>query len=112
MNVLLALVLLTVGAGRLAASGATVQGAARDAARAASQQRTPTGARTAAETTARTNLDGAGCTSAVVTVTLPAGRTPVVRVQVRCTVALTSLGLPGLGDRQVTRTVTAPVVAA
>ena len=32
-----------------------------------------------------------------------------MRVQVRCTVALTALGLPGLGDRQVTRTVTAPL---
>ena len=109
--VLLALVLLTVGAGRLAAAGSTVQGAARDAARAASQQRTPGAAEVAARDTAVANLAGTGCTDPVVTVAFPpAGASvAVARVQVACTVALVELGLPGLGDRRLTRTVSAPV---
>jgi Flp pilus assembly protein TadG len=104
----LALLLFVVGLGRLAEARSHVTGAARDAARAASQQRTPAAARAAAEQTATADLAGAGLSCAHLTVQtdtvdfVPGG---VVRVAVECTADLRDLvgvGLPTTKTLQVT----------
>ena len=97
---LLALLLFIVGLGRLAEARAHVTGAARDAARAASQQRTPAAARAAAQQTATADLAGAGLSCAHLTVQTDTTEfTPggMVRVAVGCTADLRDLvgvGLP------------------
>lgn len=99
---LLALVLLVVAAGRVAAAGAQVDGAARDASRAASLERTATAARAAARDTAAASLAGQRltCRSMTVRVTgsfaAPPGTPAAVRTSVGCTVALGDVALPGL----------------
>ena len=96
----LALLLFIVGLGRLAEARSHVTGAARDAARAASQQRTPAAARDVAQQTATADLAGAGLSCTHLTVqTDTANFTPggVVRVAVTCTADLRDLvgvGLP------------------
>jgi Flp pilus assembly protein TadG len=97
---LVALLMFIVGLGRIAEARSHVAGAARDAARAASQQRTPSAARAAAEQTATADLTGAGLSCAHLTIdtdtsTFTAGE--AVRVDVGCTADLRDLigvGLP------------------
>ena len=99
---LLALLLLVVAAGRLAAAGGQVDGAARDAARAASLQRSLAAARHAARDTAAASLADQHVTCAAMTVRVEGsfaaapGAPGAVRVDVGCTVALRDLALPGL----------------
>lgn len=97
---LLALLMFIVGLGRIAEARSHVTGAARDAARAASQQRTPAAARAAAEQTATADLTGAGLTCADLTIVTDTSTfTPggAVRVDVGCIADLRDLigvGLP------------------
>lgn len=97
---LLALLLFVVGLGRLAEARGLVLGAARDAARAASQQRSPETARAVAEQTAADDLAGAGLSCVHLSIrTDTAAFTPggLVRVHVDCTADLrdlTGVGLP------------------
>jgi Flp pilus assembly protein TadG len=99
---LLALLLLVVAAGRVTAAHAQVDGAARDAARAASQQRSAPAARTAAREIAAASLAGQRLTCRPMTVRLTgsfaaaAGTPAALTVRVGCTVALGDVGLPGL----------------
>lgn len=97
---LLAFLLLVVGLGRLAETRGLVNGAARDAARAASLTRTPEAAAVAAQHAATVDLAGAGlhCTSLRVSTDTsrfqPGGQ---VRVTIACTADLqnlTGIGLP------------------
>lgn len=100
--VLLALVMLTVAAGRIVNSEAIVDGAARDAARAASLQRSIATARTAAEDAVAASFGdhSVSCRTTNVRVVgdfgAPAGTPAAVRVEVGCRVALSDVALPGL----------------
>ena len=85
--VLLLLVLLTVAAMRITLAGAQVDGAARDAARAASLARTPASATAAAQQSAARTLAGQQLTCSQLTVTVdlaafavPVGTTATVAV--------------------------------
>jgi Flp pilus assembly protein TadG len=99
---LLALLLMMVAAGRVTATHGQVDGAARDAARAASLQRSAPAARTAARDTAASSLASQRLTCRPMTVRLTgsfaaaAGTPAAVTVRVGCTVALGDVGLPGL----------------
>jgi len=99
---LLALLLLVVAAGRVAATRGQVDGAARDAARTASLERTASSAEAAARDTAAASLTAQHVTCRSMTVRVvgsfaaPAGAPAAVRVTVGCTVALGDVGLPGL----------------
>lgn len=110
---LLALLVFIVGLGRLAEARGHVVGAARDAARAASQQRTPAAATAAAQQGAAADLAGAGLSCTRLTVrTDTRGFTPggAVRVNVGCTADLRDLlgiGLPA--HKTLTSTAAAPV---
>jgi Flp pilus assembly protein TadG len=111
---LLALVLLVVAAGRVATAGGQVDGAARDAARAASLQRSLVTAREAARDTAAASLADQRVTCAAMTVRVHGsfaaspGTPGAVRVDVGCTVALGDVGLPGLpGEKTLTADYTA-----
>ena len=100
---LLAFLLLTVGLGRIELADGQVQGAARDAARAASLARTPTAARITALQTAAADLRGAGLSCRQMAVQLDdsafhAGG--LVRVAVRCTADLSAVTLSGLPGRR------------
>lgn len=97
--VFLALLLMIVGLGRIVEAEGRVQGAARDAARAASLARSGVAATDAARAAAAANLNerGVTCTTFAVAVDTgdfrPGG---VVRVSVACTADLSGLtGLPG-----------------
>jgi Flp pilus assembly protein TadG len=98
--VLVALLLFVVAAGRLAASRGEVDAAARDAARAASIERSATSAETAGIAAASTTLADRGVTCRQLDVTIDTGnfRTDgLVRATVACTVdleALAGIGLP------------------
>jgi Flp pilus assembly protein TadG len=97
--VFLAALFLVVGLGRIVEAEGRVQGAARDAARAASIARSASVATDAAREAATVNLEGQGvsCASYEVAVDTadfrPGGR---VRVSVMCTADLSGLGLAGL----------------
>lgn len=97
--VFLAALLLVVGLGRIVEAEGLVQGAARDAARAASVARSAASATEAARGVAAANLAerGVSCTSFQVAVNTtnfrPGGQ---VRVSVACTADLSGLGLSGL----------------
>jgi Flp pilus assembly protein TadG len=97
---LLAFLMFVVGLGRLAETRGLVDGAARDAARAASLTRTPDAAVVAAEHAATVDLAGAGLHCASVRVSTDTSRFQPggqVRVTVACTAdlkALTGIGLP------------------
>jgi Flp pilus assembly protein TadG len=99
---LLALLLLVVAAGRVATAEGQVDGAARDAARAASLQRFAASAEAAAHDTAAASLTANHVTCRSMTVRVagsfrtPAGSPAAVQVTVGCTVALGDIGLPGL----------------
>jgi len=111
--VLLAVLGLIVGLGRIADAGGLVTGAARDGARAASLARTPAAAAAAARTAAAGDLTDAGLAcpgldvAADTAAFVPGG---LVRVTVRCTVRLADLAVPGLpGTRTLTATSAAPL---
>ncbi len=97
--VFLAALLLVVGLGRIVEAEGRVQGAARDAARAASLARSATLAADAGQRAAAVNLDERGVSCAAVEVAVdtadfrPGGQ---VRVSVTCTADLSGLGLAGL----------------
>jgi Flp pilus assembly protein TadG len=97
---LLALLLLVIAAGRITAATGQVDGAARDAARAASLERSLPDATAAARSTAAASLAGQDvrCRRIAVRVAgdyaAPVGTPSAVRVRVGCTVDLSDLGLP------------------
>ena len=111
--VLLAMLLLLVYAARVNRTQAEVDGAARDAARAASIERDAGAAGGAAQDAAAATLAGGGvnCTSFnVVTDTAAFGPDGTVRVEVSCTVGLSDLGfLPLPASRTMSASFTAPI---
>jgi Flp pilus assembly protein TadG len=111
--VFLAALLLVVGLGRIVEAEGRVQGAARDAARAASVARSAVSAAEAARGAAAVNLKerGVSCTAFEVLVDTtnfrPGGQ---VRVSVACTADLSGLGLSGLpGSKTLRSESTAPL---
>jgi len=111
--VFLAALLLVVGLGRIVEAEGRVQGAARDAARAASVARSAASAAEAARGAAAVNLEerGVSCTAFEVLVDTtdfrPGGQ---VRVSVACTADLSGLGMSGLpGSRTLRSEATAPL---
>jgi Flp pilus assembly protein TadG len=111
--VFLAALLLVVGFGRIVEAEGRVQGAARDAARAASVARSAASASEAARRAAAVNLEqrGVSCTAFEVLVDTtnfrPGGQ---VRVSVACTADLSGLGLSGLpGSKTLRSEATAPL---
>ena len=113
---LLLLVALMAFGGRVATADIAVGRVAATAARDASLQRTPTAARAAATTTARSLLGAQGlhCSTATVVVdttgfTVPAGP-GTVSVRLRCVVSVADLGFTALpGSRTVAAAATSPV---
>jgi Flp pilus assembly protein TadG len=114
---LLLLLAFIVAAGRIELAGSSIDGIARDAARAASLARTPAAAQSAAQSTAtdaaaNQNID---CTHLAVTVntagfTTPLGTPAAVVVHVSCTAPLGDLALPGLpGSKTLTASFTSPL---
>ncbi len=110
---LLVFALLMVAAGRLALAHGQADGAARDAARAASIARSPAAASRQARQAAAATLAGAGISCRRFTVEAdtsafrPGG---VVRVRLACTVGLGDLGLLGVpGARTLHGAYAAPV---
>ena len=111
--VFLAALLLVVGLGRIVEAEGRVQGAAHDAARAASLARSGVLATTSAREAAELNLDGRGvsCTGFDVAVDTadfrPGGH---VRVSVTCRADLAGFGLAGLpGSKTLRADATAPL---
>lgn len=107
---LIAVLLMTVAAGRVAMAHNTVDNAAWAAARAASLERTSGAASSAARATAAAHLDEKGlmCSSQNVQVNTagfasPPGTPASVTVRVTCTIPLGDLSVPGLGG---SRTIT------
>jgi Flp pilus assembly protein TadG len=107
---------LVVAAGRIQVAGGAVEQAARAAARQASQSRTASTARAAAEQVARDTLaaQDLACTGLRVDVdtagfAVPVGRPAQVRVTVACTLRLSDLAVPGLGSRTVTAAAVSPL---
>ena len=109
--VVLALLLFTVGLGRIENTDGLVTGAARDAARAASQAQNPREAVTVARSAAAGDLADGPCRAATVAVdTTGFAAGGVVRVHVACTAALSDLALSGLpGHKTLTATAAAPI---
>ena len=110
--VFLAVLALIVGAGRLDDARGQIVGAARDAARAASQTTSPAAARAAATATVTDDLAGTACRTATVrtdTSRFTAGG--IVAVRVTCAVALADLTPGGLfpGHKSMSATATAPL---
>jgi Flp pilus assembly protein TadG len=114
---LLALLGLVIVAGRISAAGSAVEQAAASAARAASIARDARAAQSAAERSARDSLrdQGVACqplTSSVDTrgFGVAVGSPASVTVDVRCTVPMADLAVPGMpGTRMVTATMTSPI---
>ncbi len=114
---LLALLGLVILAGRLAAAAGAVEQAAAAGARAASLARSAAGAQAAAEQAIRSSLDGQGvtCRSLHSTVdvsgfTVPIGSAASATVEVRCSVPLGDVAVPGVpGQRTVAATRTSPL---
>jgi Flp pilus assembly protein TadG len=111
--VLLTLLLIAVGTGRLVSARLDVADAAHQAARAASLARTPGAASAAAQSAAHEALDGEGraCSHLAVTTDTgsfrPGGQ---VSVTAACTADLADLAaIPWPGDHTVTETFTAPL---
>lgn len=102
-------------AGRVETSSASVEQAARAAARDASLARTPDAARTTAVTSAQRELAGGTCVNIDVTVdtsgfAAPVGTNAAVTVTVSCTVSVANLAIPGLpGAHTMTGTATSPL---
>jgi len=99
---LLALLLLIVAAGRVTTATGLVDAATRDAARAASLERSLPVAATAARSTAAASLAGQDVPCRHLTVEVngnyatPVGVPAMVHVRVGCTVDLSDVALPGL----------------
>ncbi|PYC65576.1 pilus assembly protein TadE [Streptomyces tateyamensis] len=111
--VLLALLLVAVGAGRLVSARLDVADAAHQAARAASLARTPTAAGAAAQAAARSALDGAGLACSRLSTTAdsnafrPGGQ---INVTVACTADLAGLAaIPWPGNHTITETFSVPL---
>ena len=111
--VFVAFLCLVVGLGRLDEAHGQVVGAARDAARAASNARSPEEAVAAANDTARADVTGAGLTCRNLAVQVDTARfTPggVVSVRVSCTTGLADVTISGLpGAKTMTADATAPL---
>jgi Flp pilus assembly protein TadG len=108
--VILLVLALTAMGGRVASAHSQVQGAARDAARAASLSRGDARADAKAAAVAALAYAGWSCNGgpAVSLDRDPVVGEPVVAT-VTCTVSITSLGLPGVGDKSITESVVSPV---
>jgi Flp pilus assembly protein TadG len=111
--VLLGFLAFMVLLGRIAEAGGQVEGAARDASRAASLERTTGLAADAAHRAAEANLAGQGITCGSLRVVLdtanwrPGGS---VRADVRCAADLTGLGLAGVpGGKTLTGSSVSPL---
>lgn len=109
---LIVLMLFVATGGRILTAKGEVQGAARDAARAASLSRSS--AQTDADAAARQTLDSAGlkCSSISVSLQPAGGAAPgdPVSATVNCGVKISDLGLPGFpGTKSLKVTVVAPV---
>ncbi len=111
--VIVALLCLVVGLGRIADADGQVTGAARDAARAASLQNSAAAAQAAAADAAHADLSAAGvrCAGFAVTADTTAfAAGGVVRVTVRCTTSLADVVIAGLpGAKTLTSTAAAPI---
>ena len=111
--VVLALLLFTVGLGRLEDAQGKVDGAARDAARAASLAADPATASADARRSAAADIAGTGLDCRNLTVSVDTGRfSPggVVVVHVGCTADLADLALSGLpGRKTLTANSAAPI---
>jgi Flp pilus assembly protein TadG len=101
--ILLGLLGLVIAAGRTTIAQASVDAAARDAARQASISLTPAAAQAAGQASALAALrqDGLDCSPAVVIdasqfTSVPVGSPATVTATVSCAVPLTDLALPGL----------------
>jgi len=110
---LVALLLFVAGLGRMATARGQVEGAARDAARAASLERSVPSASAAGEAAARATLAGQRITCADLAVTVdvsayrPGGR---VTATLACTTSLAGLGIAGFpGHRTFRATSIAPI---
>ena len=104
-----------VFAGRVQTSSATVEQAARAAARDASLARTADIARATAQASAERELAGSGCVSTDVGVdtggfAAPLGTDAAITITVTCTVSLADLAIPGLpGTHTLTGSATSPL---
>jgi len=102
-----------VGLGRMAHARGQVDGAVREAARAASLERTPEAARTAGEQAARALLAGENITCSTLSVSVDvSGYRPggLVTATVSCVTLLSGLGLSGLpGSKTFHATAVAPI---
>ncbi len=107
LTLLVPVVVLSLGvmvsSGRVWLARSAVEQAAGAAARAASVERTQASARTAAERTVTTSLEGTRCIDVKIDVdtsgfALPPGVSAVVSVTVRCQVPLADVAVPGLPD--------------
>lgn len=111
--VIVGLLLFTVAGARLIDTRGDIDGAARDAARAASLQPSPDAARAAAEESVRANLGDRDrpCAPSGVHVDLSRfGPGGTVAVEVTCGVALDDLAFPGLpGKKILTSRFVAPI---
>ncbi|WP_019873214.1 TadE/TadG family type IV pilus assembly protein [Sporichthya polymorpha] len=108
---LIVLLLLVVGLGRIAHTHAQVEGAAADAARSASLATSPATAQHAGEQAARAYLGDRSCRHLDIDIDT-AGLRPggVVTAHLRCTVSLAGLGLAGFpGTRTFSATVQVPI---
>ncbi|MFD9338633.1 TadE/TadG family type IV pilus assembly protein [Streptomyces sp. NPDC060028] len=116
---MLMLLCMAIAGGRIVTSGAKIDAAAEDAARAASISRTATGAEAEASKAAARSLNDQGirCASTSVTadtagLTVPLGQVGTVTVTISCTVPLSDLLLPGVpGSRTMTSQFTSVVDA-
>ncbi|MFF2374779.1 TadE/TadG family type IV pilus assembly protein [Streptomyces xiamenensis] len=114
---LLLVLMLVIAFGRISSSGNTVDTAARNAARAASLERSAESARSAGESVAFDILHNHGmlCTSMSVSIStggfaVPVGQPASATATVTCTVPLSDIGLPGLpGTKTLTSTFTSPI---
>lgn len=114
---LILVLLLVLAFGRISSAGNAVDTAARNAARAASLERTGAAASSSGEQMARDVLSrqGLNCTSTSVAVStdgfsLPLGEPASTTATVRCTVRLSDIGLPGLpGAKTMTSSFTSSI---
>ena len=111
--VLLAFLALMVLLGRIAEAGGQVEGAARDASRAASLERSTATAAAAAHQAAETNLAGQRVTCRDLKVVLDTGNWRPggsVGAEVRCAADLSGLGLTGIpGSKTLTGSSVSPL---
>ena len=103
--------------GRQTVAQTAIEGAAHDAARAASISRTAVAAQSRANQAAQSVLDGQGLHCDPVTVTIdtsqfgrPVGQPAAVTATVTCSVAFTDIAVPGMpGNRTLSATFTSPL---